>query len=119
VYFPVIDEGKRTRADLTIWEQFERAAKMQHYWSDNAVSCTVTFKEHEGKDLVNALTLYEDRLKTISCLPLKEHGYEQAPYQPEDRETLLDYKSSLKKVSFLESEHSSDDVFCDGDKCQI
>lgn len=86
VLFPV-DEGKgvRAQADVPMLEQLELAAATQYHWSDNAVSCTVSFNEKEEGPLIeDALDDYQYRLKSISFLPRKadEPTYTQAPYQP-------------------------------------
>ena len=51
-----------------MWEQLELAAQYQHYWADNSVSITVTFKEEEANQIKDALELYESRLKAVSFL---------------------------------------------------
>ena len=83
VYFPIAEPNfDRAKANVTIWEQLENAAQMQHYWADNQVSITVTFNpEQESRDIPNALEMYESKLKVVSFLPSRDHSYKQAPYQ--------------------------------------
>jgi ribonucleotide reductase alpha subunit len=120
VYFAVKEEYfDRSKNDVSMWEQLELAAQLQTYWSDNAVSVTITFKPEEAKDIKYALELYETRLKSVSFLPLSEHGYEHAPYQTIDKATYDDYISKLKPLDLGVSEHEVTDSFCDGDKCII
>jgi ribonucleotide reductase alpha subunit len=83
VLFPV--EEKRafryTEEETNIWEQFQMAADMQHWWSDNGVSCTIKFDPNtETAQIEDCLVTYEDRLKAISLLPKSGHGFKQAPY---------------------------------------
>ena len=44
VHEPYFQKGKRS---VSMWEQLEMAAQYQHYWADNSVSITVTFKPEE------------------------------------------------------------------------
>lgn len=120
IYFPVKeDHFTRGKSDVSMWEQLELAAQMQHYWSDNAVSITVTFKPDEAKDIPRALQLYETRLKAVSFLPLMDHGYEHAPYQTITYSDYLEAVGGLDLNKPLNSTHEKTDSFCDGDKCEI
>jgi ribonucleoside-triphosphate reductase len=121
VYFPVEQKNfGRSKNDVSIWEQVENVAQMQYYWADNQVSVTVTFRTDEAKDISNVLELYETRLKSISFLPLVDHSYPQAPYQEITHET---YVQAVNKLTPLDlggmSTNEIQDLFCDGDKCQI
>lgn len=122
IYFPIkaqyFDRGK---SDVSIWEQMENAAQMQKHWSDNSVSITVTFKPEEGKDIERVLELYESRLKTVSFLPLDDHGYEQAPYITISRETFEAAAAQLSQASFNGIGHDADATpkYCDTDSCAI
>ena len=120
VSFPVKEKYyKKGKSDVTIWEQFANASDLQRYWADNQVSITVTFNESERKDISTCLEVYEDRLKSISLLPISEHGYQQAPYIEITKE---DYESLSEQISPMMMEaarHEVTDRFCDGDKCTI
>ena len=78
-----------------MWEQLEMAAQYQHYWADNSVSITVTFKPEEASQLKDALEMYETRLKAVSFLKYEETGYVQAPYEPIAKET---YEKLIKGI---------------------
>ena len=120
VYFPVHEKYfDRSKGQVSLWEQLENVAQMQQYWSDNAVSATISFKAEEAEDIKNALELYETRLKSISFLPLENHGYEQAPYQKISREEYETYLSTLKRVDWTENTHETQDVYCDGEVCLL
>ena len=118
VYFPIKEENYfKGREDVTMWEQLEIAAQMQAYWADNQVSVTITFRPEEAKDIKQALEFYETRLKSVSFLPLDDHGYEHAPYQPMTRE---EYEAANKKLKPLQLKNSIDTEgfqhkFCDAD----
>jgi ribonucleoside-triphosphate reductase (thioredoxin) len=115
---PFYTKGKN---DVTIWEQMEMTAQMQQYWADNSVSVTVTFKKAEEKDIKSCLELYSTRLKTVSFLPIAEHGYEQAPYEEIDKDI---YDRLMKDVFPLNLSSSTDSkgdekVYCESDRCYI
>lgn len=120
VYFPVkAAHFERSKSDVSMWEQLENAAAMQYYWADNQVSVTVTFKPEEAKDIPRALELYETRLKSVSFLPLSDHGYAQAPYISISKEEYEKAASALKPLSLRSDTHEAVDAFCDGDKCLL
>jgi adenosylcobalamin-dependent ribonucleoside-triphosphate reductase len=120
-YFPVEQRNyERSKNDVSIWEQVENVAQMQYYWADNQVSATVTFKSEEAKDIPKVLELYETRLKSISFLPMVDHQYAQAPYQQITREQYLDATANLQPLDFTNlNTDETQDLFCDGDKCQL
>jgi len=120
--FPVHEEHfDRAKDEVSMWEQLELAAKLQYYWADNQVSVTVTFKPEEAKDIKSALEMYETRLKGVSFLPLKNHGYKQTPYEAI---TEAQYDEMVSKVSELRlapvlATHDTVERFCDGDTCVV
>ena len=121
VYFPVKEEHfDRSKDDVSIWEQVENVAQMQHYWADNQVSATVTFKPEEAQDIPHILELYETKLKSISFLPITEHNYPQAPYQTITEEVFVQASEKLSAPDFSNlNTDEAEDIFCDGDKCQL
>jgi ribonucleoside-triphosphate reductase len=120
VSFPVHTEG-RNLSDVSIWEQTALAVFLQKYWSDNQVSCTVTFRPHEAKEISTILDYYRYDLKSISFLPKLEAGiYAQMPYEAISREKYLEMKANLKTIDF--SAYDEDAVaekFCSNDSCVI
>jgi adenosylcobalamin-dependent ribonucleoside-triphosphate reductase len=120
VSFPVkVEDFEKSKYDATLWEQLELVAQMQAYWADNQVSATVTFNEDEAKDIATALKMYETRLKSISFLPLSDHGYKLAPYETITKQEYEEYSSRLLPLDLSQSRHEKEDKFCDGDKCEI
>lgn len=122
VSFPIHEQNfSKAKADVSMWEQLELAAQMQHWWSDNAVSVTVTIKPDEAKDLARALELYETRLKSVSFLPLQDHGYAQAPYITISKSRYEELVGGLRLVNFagVGKAIDMDDNYCSGDKCSI
>jgi adenosylcobalamin-dependent ribonucleoside-triphosphate reductase len=113
----------RCKDEVSMWEQLENVAQMQTYWADNAVSVTVTFNKNEAKDIKKALELYETRLKSVSFLPLENHGYEQAPYIQMDETAFNKMSDAIKPMRLSleegESVKDADDNYCEGDKCIV
>ena len=103
-----------------MWEQLEMAAQYQHYWADNSVSITVTFKPEEADQIKEALELYETRLKAVSFLRHEETGYVQAPYEPITAEEYETKMSSITPITKFETdEGGAGSKFCTNDTCTI
>ena len=120
VKFAVDDRRIRSVNNVSIWEQVANAVDYQRYWADNQVSCTIKFKRSEINDIARVLECYEDQLKGISFLPLEDHGYAQAPYEPCTPEEVVEYNSKIKPADY--SEYILEAIgsyFCDGEKCEI
>lgn len=60
-------------------EQLATQAFLQKYWSDNAVSCTVTFQKKEEPQLPAILSAYAGKIKSTSLLGYVDGGYRQMP----------------------------------------
>lgn len=137
VELPVEPEVEvRDVSQVSMWEQLEMAAFMQSEWSDNMVSCTVTFDpETEGKDIARALDVYQHRLKGVSFLPAKKipldseenirkvreaEPYKQMPYTGISKAEYVKLIANLKRVDLtrLISKEGGSDKFCSGDKCE-
>lgn len=131
VYFPVKEQNfTRARRDVSIWEQLEIVAQMQHWWADNQVSVTVTFNKQEAADIPRALELYETRLKSVSFLPLwvaepdnedNESKYLHPPLQPMTKE---EYEKEAKRLKPIELKKQTETdgfkhKFCDNDICTL
>ena len=120
VSFPVKEKNfTKSKDDVSIWEQFCDASDMQRYWADNQVSITVTFNKEEEKYIQPCLEIFETKLKSISMLPLVEHGYEQAPYIAISKEEYQDLKENIKPLIIKTSFHEAEDKFCDGEACTL
>jgi len=121
VEFPVHEPYfKKSKKDISIWEQLEIAAQYQYYWADNSVSITVTFKPDEAKDIKSALEMYEARLKAVSFLRYEETGYEQAPYEPITKEQFDEMTAKITPVQrFDTDEGGAGSKFCTNDYCEI
>lgn len=121
VHFPVHEKNfTKKKEDVSIWEQVKNAVDYQRTWADNSVSITVTFNKNEAKDIPSVLYAFEKDLKTISFLPIAEHGYDMAPYEEITKEK---YEEMVSKITgkpdfseFLGGPAGS--KFCDGDSCE-
>jgi len=103
-----------------MWEQLEIAAQYQHYWADNSVSITVTFKPEEAVFIKDALEMYESRLKAVSFLRYEETGYEQAPYEPITKDRYDELVKNIKPLKRFDTEEGgSGSRFCTNDTCTI
>ncbi|KAJ1896179.1 hypothetical protein LPJ66_004142 [Kickxella alabastrina] len=102
VEFPVDHgEGMRGLSEVSMWEQLALAALLQRCWSDNQVSCTVTFDpETEGPQMARALEYYQYQLKSVSFLPRVPGGapFPQMPYEAMDEVTYRQMVSRIKSV---------------------
>lgn len=120
VSFPVEVKG-RTLKDVSIWEQVALSVFLQKYWSDNQVSCTVTFKQNEVEQIAIILDYFKYELKSISFLPKLELGiYAQMPYEAITESTYLNLLSKIKEMNF--SDYGDDAVsekFCTNDGCNV
>ena len=80
---------------------------------------TVTFRKDDADQIPTVLEGFENRLKSISFLPISEHGYVQAPYESIDAATYESLVSQIKPMLLETDSHEVDDKFCDGDSCTI
>ncbi|TFF99341.1 MAG: ribonucleoside-triphosphate reductase, adenosylcobalamin-dependent [Promethearchaeota archaeon] len=121
VEFPVHEEYyDRGKDDVSIWEQAENAAAYQKYWSDNQVSITITFTPEEADQIERVLECFEDKLKAASFLPIKEHGYKQAPYEKISKEKYERMSSKLKPLNLSSTaDRAIGEKFCDSDSCEV
>ena len=120
VSFPVKEEHyNKGKTDISIWEQFANAAALQKWWADNQVSITITFKKEEAEDIKSCLEVYEDQLKSVSLLPISDHGYEQAPYITISKRKYDSLTKKITPLNLATSKHEVTEKFCDGDTCTI
>lgn len=121
VEIPVAIENIRTLNEVSMWEQLSLTAFMQKYWADNQVSCTITFKPHEAKQIEAALNYFQYQLKGISFLPKTEIGaYPQMPYEEITKEQYQEKLNNISNLNFNGiNVQSEPEKGCDSDICQI
>jgi adenosylcobalamin-dependent ribonucleoside-triphosphate reductase len=83
-------EDFASAGNVSAEEQLATQAFLQTYWSDNAVSCTVTFQEEEKPSLPAVLSVYAGSIKSTSMLPYTGAGFKQAPKEPISEEVYLE-----------------------------
>lgn len=90
------DKNFASAGTVSMKEQLATQAFLQTYWSDNAVSCTVTFqKQSEGKEIGKWLKAFAYSIKSTSMLPYYGAGLTQAPKEPIAKE---DYEARLSNI---------------------
>ena len=122
IAFPVaIRNLERGKGQVGLEEKVELAAQMQHWWSDNQVSCTADFDPGTERDKpAEMLTKYEKRLKAMVFLPAKEHGYEQPPYEEITKEEYEELAGRVKAMrGELAHEEELEGRFCEGGVCEV
>jgi len=68
--------------DVSAIDQLEVVKRLQHDYSDNAVSCTVYYSPQELPQIRNWMKdNFEKHIKGVSFLLRSEHGFKQAPYE--------------------------------------
>lgn len=116
-------EGVRPVSEVSAWEQMSLAAFLQSEWSDNAVSCTVSFNpETERDQLGPALDYFQYKLKSVSFLPRHELGaYKQMPYERITRKKYDNLCRKLKgsRIGRVEGEKADPEKYCAGDTCVL
>jgi adenosylcobalamin-dependent ribonucleoside-triphosphate reductase len=120
VEFPIRNEG-RSLKNVSIWEQTSLAVFLQKFWSDNQVSCTVTFKPEEASQIQPILEYFKYDLKSISFLPKLEMGaYAQMPYEAITKEQFDEKSAKVKPIQYVNmSTDAEAEKFCTTDKCEI
>ncbi len=112
VSFPV-DVGPDTvvASDVSALKQMEMQQFLQTYWSDNAVSVTVYYRDEELPAIKEKLkTDYRDKIKTISFTKHEKHGFKQAPYEEITAAQFAEMSAKVKPVTRLDDAQQWDIV---------
>lgn len=124
VELPIKSAAKRSETEVSIFEKANLAAEAQRYWSDNAVSVTVSFDtETEADSVGKILHMYEGKLKTVSFLPMGG-AYQQMPYEPITEDEYEEMRVNLSSVDLspiygLEADDAEGEAFCTTDACLL
>lgn len=101
VNFPVHEKNfVHGKKDVSMWKQLAHVIDYQKYWSDNQVSVTITFKKSEIPELEDLIEFAEDKVKSLSFLPINDHGYENAPYEEITKKEYEEMVRKLKPLDF-------------------
>lgn len=113
---------------VSIGEQFATQAFLQTYWSDNAVSCTITFQNQESKKIAPLLHQYRHIIKSTSLLPYYGGSLKQAPKEPINKEKYeekaAEIKDDVEKVFMQQNDDQKglelvDQSDCESGACPI
>ncbi|PZR89748.1 MAG: ribonucleoside-triphosphate reductase [Stutzerimonas stutzeri] len=129
--FPVrLGAGTKARDDVTAIQHLELVKTYNEHWSEHAVSCTISVKEHEWPSVGGWVFDHFDALAGVSFLPhfAGDSTYKQMPYETI---TALEYVALAKAMPDLdwtklaEYERGEDSVTgtrefaCVGNTCEI
>ena len=123
IYFPCRSKpNELTKPDISIEYQFELLSILQTYWSDNQVSCTITFTDEESDKIIPLIIKYKNSLKSVSLLKLDTTFYKQSPEIKIDE---LQYNEMVSKITpliyedFINNTYKEEetDMYCSGGKC--
>jgi len=104
---------------LNLWEIY------QDYWCEHKPSMTCYYRDNEFLEVGQWLYNKFDKVSGISFLPYSEHTYQQAPYEPVDKETYDQLVSNFpKSIQWNISEDTdmtegSQQLACTGNSCEI
>lgn len=123
IEIPIALEGMRTLKEVSAWEQISLAAFLQRYWSDNQVSCTITFQPEEKEQIKHMLNYFQYQLKGISFLPkLELEKFAQMPYEAISKDTYKERIKKIKPLNFNEIDLMEDGIGekgCNNDSCEL
>ena len=125
VSFPTTGVNMRSEREVSVWEKASLAAMAQRYWSDNMVSCTLSFRQEEIPELKPLLNSFQGQFKGISFLPIHDAGttYAQAPYEPLSEEDAIKWQSNIINIPsdllYATAGEFEEEKFCNGDACVI
>jgi len=119
VSFPVQErEFWKSRADLSVSEQFELLEMLQRWWSDNSVSVTIEFTLEEQEELVECLMRSSSWIKAAAMFPRAAPLHmAQLPLvhitEAEYRERI----SKIRPIDFSGVRHEMTEAGCEGEHC--
>jgi adenosylcobalamin-dependent ribonucleoside-triphosphate reductase len=124
VSFPV-DVGPDTVVanDVSAVRQMDMQKFLQTYWSDNAVSVTVYYRDEELPEVKQKLASeYRDGIKTISFTKHSKHGFKQAPYEEITASQYAEMASKVKPIGRLDDAQQwdiVDSLECSSGSCPV
>lgn len=104
---------------LNLWEIY------QDYWCEHKPSMTCYYRDDEFLEVGQWLYNKFDKVSGISFLPYAEHTYQQAPYEPVDKQTydklVTDFPKSIQwNISeATDMTEGSQQLACTGNSCEI
>ena len=124
--FPVQSpEGAVVANDMGAMEQLCLWQTYQDYWCEHKPSMTCYYRDDEFLQVGQWLYNNFDKISGISFLPYSEHTYQQAPYEPVDKEVYDELvKEFPKEINWNVNEESdmtegSQQLACTGNSCEL
>lgn len=127
LYFPVRSDARRSEKDVDLWEKARLACTAQRYWSDNAVSVTLSFRPSEAAVVPSVLDTLKGQLKTVSFMPMDTKAYPQMPYTQISETDFLEASRTHRRVNLSPIyegtpeglPEASGEAFCTTDVCEM
>lgn len=119
--FPMSYGNTRAATDVSIWEQAAILKSVQRNYSDNSVSVTLYFAEHESKCVADVIADTLPHVKSLSILPHTPEGvYAQSPFV---RSTDEEYQRLMKNIKTVDWSDTKEQGLlpsgCDSSSCEI
>lgn len=108
--------------NLSAIQHLEWQAKAQEIWSDNAVSATIYYRKHELPEITEWLAKnYEKRVKSVSFLLHRDHGFKLAPYESITRDQYAAKRAKIKPFKPITDDAGAAmvDMECEGGACPV
>lgn len=113
-------EGTVCADDMSAIDQLEVVKRLQTEWSDNAVSCTVTYQPEELEDIQRYLNEnYGSNFKSLSFLRHSGHGFLQAPLEPITESAFLEMVARTQVITNVNEAIFESDDECEGGVCPV
>ena len=115
----VVADDMGAMEQLCLWEMY------QDYWCEHKPSMTCYYGDDEFLQVGQWLYKKFDKVSGISFLPYAEHTYQQAPYEPVDKETYAALvKGFPAEINWNVNEETdmtegSQQLACTGNSCEI
>lgn len=127
--FPIKSpEGVPTASEVRALAQLDLWKIYQENWAEHKPSMTCYYRDDDFIDVMGWVWDNFDVCSGVSFLPYDGHVYEQAPYQPIDKETYerlsrempeFDWQEAARFEAGVDSTTSSQELACTGGACEL
>lgn len=113
-------EGTPVASEMGPVEQLEVVKRLQTEWSDNAVSCTITYRLEDLPAIRQYLNEnWTNSFKSVSFLLHSGHGFDQAPMEPITKEQYEQMVATTRLISGVDEASFESYDECEGGMCPI
>ena len=118
-------DGAVTASEMGAMEQLELWEIYQDYWCEHKPSMTCYYRDHEFLEVGQWLYNKFDKISGISFLPYSEHTYQQAPYEPIDKQTYQKLRKEIPTAIDWDIREEDDrtegsqQLACTGNNCEL